>query len=140
MKLDPNINRFNQLCIVVGVALAMIFHLPTLIAMISLVLIVGTLQPRFALFKNFYSSVIRPLLRLTVQLRDDDPRAHNFVQGVAGGVLAAATLAFISSFSLLGWGLASMVALLALLNLATRFCVGCFLYFQFKLMQARFSR
>jgi hypothetical protein len=39
----------------------------------------------------------------------------------------------------MGWGLASVVALLALLNLTTNFCLGCFLYYQYR-VQARALR
>jgi hypothetical protein len=44
---------------------------------------------------------------------------------------------FLLGVPVVGWGLAIIVALLAAINLTTGFCVGCFLYFQLRLLRFR---
>jgi hypothetical protein len=138
--LDPNVLRFNQICIVGGIALAAILTQWWIVALIGAVMLAGTFHSSLAAFKRLYIRVVRPTLRLPARLIEDDPRAHNFAQGVGGVFLALATLAFVVSAPVLGWALSGMVLALALLNLTTGFCVGCFLYFQLRLLPYRFRR
>lgn len=138
--LDPNVLRFNQICIVGGIALAAILGQWWIVALIGTVMLAGTWNSSLAAFKRLYTRVVRPALRLPVKLVEDDPQAHNFAQGVGGVFLAVATLAFVAGTPVLGWALSAMVLALALLNLTTGFCVGCFLYFQLRLLPYRFRR
>jgi hypothetical protein len=137
MKLDPNVLRFNQIAIIAFLILAFLLQQPIIVAFVATVMLVGTFFPKFALFKNLYSSLVRPTLGISKNLVEDDPRAHNFAQGVGGVFLALSSLAFLLGSSYLGWGLGIVVIALAGLNLTTNICVGCFLYYQFKL--ARFA-
>jgi Domain of unknown function (DUF4395) len=137
MKLDPNVLRFNQIAIIAFLALAFAIQQPIIVAFVAIVMLVGTFFPKLALFKNLYASLVRPALGIAQNLVDDDPRAHNFAQGVGGVVLVLSSLAFVLGSSIAGWGLGLMVIVLAGLNLTTNICVGCFLYYQFKL--ARFA-
>jgi Domain of unknown function (DUF4395) len=140
MTFDANVLRFNQLVIVSGLALAMVFNQPLLVAFIGGVLLLGSVHPALALFKRSYLNFVRPALRLKPDPVDEDPRPHNFAQGVGGAFLALATLFFVVGAPPIGWGLAVIVVALALLNLTTRFCAGCFLYYQFRVMQRRLNR
>ena len=131
-KFDANVLRFNQIVIVGGIVTALLIQQPLIVVMIGAVLIAGSLDPRLAGFKRLYMSLIRPALRLAVNPSEDDPRPHNFAQGLGGVFLMVATLAFASGWVLVGWSLAIVVAALALLNLTTNFCLGCFLYYQYR--------
>jgi hypothetical protein len=137
MKLDPNVLKFNQIAIIAFLVLAFLLQQPIIVAFVAVVMLLGTFYPKLALFKNIYSSFVRPALGIAKNLIDDDPRAHNFAQGVGGVFLALSSLAFLLGSSYLGWGLGIVVIALAGLNLTTNICVGCFMYYQFKL--ARFA-
>jgi Domain of unknown function (DUF4395) len=137
MKLDPNVLRFNQIAIIALLALAFALQQPIIVVFVAAIMLLGTFKPTLALFKNTYSSLVRPALGIAKNLVDDDPRAHNFAQGVGGSVLVISSLAFLLGSSYVGWGLGLVVIALAGLNLTTNICVGCFLYYQFKL--ARFA-
>ena len=137
---DANMLRFNQIVIVGGIIIALLIQQPLIVVIIGAVLLAGSFDPRLAGFKRLYSSLIRPALRLAVNPSEDDPRPHNFAQGLGGVFLLFATLAFLSGWSPVGWSLAIVVAGLALLNLTTSFCLGCFLYYQYRLYSRSFKR
>ena len=137
MKLDPNVLKFNQIAIISFLVLAFLLQQPIIVAFVAVVMLLGTFYPKLALFKNIYSSFVRPALGIAKNLIEDDPRAHNFAQGVGGSVLVLSSLGFLLGSSFIGWGLGVVVIALAGLNLTTNICVGCFLYYQFKL--ARFA-
>ena len=137
---DANTLRFNQIAIVSGVSAALLIQQPIIVVTIGAVLLAGSFNPRLAGFKRLYSSLIRPALRVTVDPSQDDPRPHNFAQGLGGVFLLLATLAFLSGWSLVGWSLAVVVAALALLNLTTSFCLGCFLYYQYRIYSRSLRR
>ncbi len=137
MKLDPNVLKFNQIAIIAFLVLAFVILQPIIVAFVAVIMLLGTFYPKLALFKNLYSSLVRPALGITKTLVEDDPRAHNFAQGVGGVVLVLSSLAFLLGSSVVGWGLGIVVIALAGLNLTTNICVGCFMYYQFKL--ARFA-
>lgn len=139
-KFDANVLRFNQIAIVSGISAALLIQQPIIVATIGAVLLAGSLDPRLAGFKRLYSSLIRPALRVAVNPSQDDPRPHNFAQGLGGVFLLLATLAFLGGWSLIGWSLAVLVAALALLNLTTSFCLGCFLYYQYRVHSRRHAQ
>ncbi len=66
----------------------------------------------------------------------EDRNLTRFNNTIALLLLSGAQLAFLAGAPLLGWALAICVALAASVALAG-FCVGCFLYFQFKLNRTR---
>jgi hypothetical protein len=140
MKFDAHVLRFNQICIVVLLVLAASLNLPLLVGLVAAVMLLGTLEPRLALFKQVYALIVRPLLRLSSQLVEDDPRPHNFAQGLGGVFLFFSGLAFLLGLPLVGWVIAGLVVALALLNLTTGICVGCFLYFQWRLLPHRLQK
>lgn len=139
-KFDANVLRFNQIVIVGGIIVALLIQQPLIVITIGAVLFLGSLNPRLAAFKRLYASLIRPALRLAVNPSEDDPRPHNFAQGLGGVFLLLATFAFIGGWMLVGWSLAIVVAALALLNLTTDFCLGCFLYYQYRMRSRSLRR
>ena len=62
-----------------------------------------------------------------------------FNNSIALLLLGAAQVAFLLDIPQLGWALALMVAAAAGIALAG-FCIGCFLYYQFKLNRIRLFR
>jgi hypothetical protein len=140
MKSDSNVLRFNQISIVVLLLLAAALNAPVLVGVVAVVMLLGTLEPRLALFKQFYSQVVRPRLSIAVAVSQDDPRPHNFAQGLGGVFLLLSSLAFVLAAPVVGWVVAGLVVALALLNLTTGICVGCFLYFQWKMLPHRLQK
>jgi hypothetical protein len=137
MKFDSNILRFNQISIVFLLSLSAALNLPMLVGLVAAVMLLGTIEPRLALFKQAYARFVRPILRLSNQLVEEDPRPHNFAQGLGGVFLLVSSLAFLFGLPVLGWVIAGLVVALALLNLTTGICAGCFLYFQWRLLPHR---
>ena len=66
----------------------------------------------------------------------EDRRMQRFDNSIATILLGAAQLAFLAGAPLVGWILALAVVAAAAVALAG-FCVGCFLYYQFKLRRYR---
>jgi hypothetical protein len=67
----------------------------------------------------------------------EDLQLARFNNGIALALLGLAQLAFIAGAPVIGWILALMVAAAAGVALAG-FCVGCFLFFQFRMLRHRF--
>lgn len=68
--------------------------------------------------------------------RLEDPRLMRFNNAIAATLLGAAQVAFLLGFAALGWALALCVACAAGVALGG-FCLGCFLYYQFRLQRFR---
>ena len=127
---DHTALRFNQATIIALLALAFVLDWRWLVAVIGLVMVIGTVWPRAALFKAIYARVLRPAGLLKPDVRPDEPEPHLFAQGVGGLFLAAATLGFALGAGVIGWLLAAVVAVLSAVNLVFGFCLGCFFYYQ----------
>ena len=131
---DHSALKVNQAAIVTTVLVAFIgsaFYRPllVLIPVLAIVLLVGTFAPRFALIKQFYFKVLKPRGIVKPQLVQDRSEPHNFAQGL-GGVFLAVSSVLLISVPVLGLALALLVAVLAFVNLAFGYCVGCQIYFQ----------
>ena len=137
MKTDLNTLKFNQVCIIALSAVALATRMPWLIACTAAIMLLGSANPRLALFKHLWTHLVRPALGLKGTLVDDDPRAHNFAQTIGGLVLTGAFLAFLTGATTAGVILTLTVIALALLNLTTSICVGCLMYHQYRLLQYR---
>ncbi len=130
---DRTALKFNQASIITLVVLAFALQLPSLLAVLALVLIVGTVVPSAGLFKFLYAKVLRPLKLLRPDVVQEDNLQHLFSQGL-GGVFLVIAFAFLAdgSFPVIGWSLSFLVAALALVNLTVNFCLGCFLYLRLR--------
>ncbi len=130
-KIDKSALRFNQGAIVILVSIAFLFNLNWLVALVSLVMLAGTLLPKAGLFKLTYLYVAKPLRIIKPQIVKESNTPHLFAQGLGGVVLALAFLLlnFIDQ-SFLGWLLSIVVVVLAFINLTANFCVGCYIYYQ----------
>ena len=131
---DHSALKVNQTGIVATVLVAFVgsaFYRPllVLIPLLAIVLLVGTFAPQFALFKQLYFKVLKPRGIVKPREVQDRPEPHNFAQGL-GGVFLAVASAFLLPVPVIGLALALLVAVLAFVNLAFGYCLGCQIYFQ----------
>ncbi len=128
---DHSAIRTNQAFIIAFLLLSFIANLPGLVTFVAAVMLIGTVVPKFALFKALYLYVLKPRGIVKPDVKPDNPEPHLFAQLVGGLFLAAATLAFIVNATILAWVLTWVVIGLAALNLLTGICVGCMMYYWF---------
>jgi hypothetical protein len=131
---DHSALKVNQAGIVTTVLVAFIGSalyrpLLVLIPLLAIVLLVGTFAPQLALFKQFYFKVLKPRGIVKPRPVEDRPEPHNFAQGLGGVFLAVASV-FLIPLTVVGLALALLVAVLAFVNLAFGYCLGCQIYFQ----------
>ncbi|MEA2644955.1 MAG: hypothetical protein QOE92_38 [Chloroflexota bacterium] len=101
-----------------------------LVPLVGVLMLAGVVNPKFNLFRLFYLRVLKPAGIVKPNVAQEDPAPHQFAQGVGGTFLMAATLAFLLGASGAGWVLSWIVIVLAFINFAFDFCVGCQMYFQ----------
>jgi hypothetical protein len=131
---DHSALKVNQTGIVATVVVAFIgsaFFRPllVLIPLLAVVLLVGTFAPQLALFKQIYFKVLKPRGIVRPRPVQDRPEPHNFAQGMGGVVLAVAS-AFLVPLPVVGLALALLVAVLAFVNVAFGYCLGCQIYYR----------
>ena len=131
---DHSALKVNQTGIVATVLVAFIgsaFYKPllVLIPLLAIVLLLGTFAPQLALFKQIYFKILKPRGIVKPRPVQDRPEPHNFAQGL-GGVFLAVASAFLLPVPVIGLALALLVAVLAFVNLAFGYCLGCQIYFQ----------
>jgi len=131
---DHSALKVNQTGIVATVLVAFAgsyFYRPLLILipLLAVVLLLGTFAPRLALFKQLYFKVLKPRGIVKPQPVQDRPESHNFAQGMGGVVLSISSVLLLA-FPVAGLALALLVAVLAFVNVAFGFCLGCQIYYQ----------
>jgi len=131
---DHSALKVNQTGIIVTVLVAVIgsaFFTPLiwLIPLLAIVLLLGTFVPQLALFKQLYFRVLKPAGIVKPHPVQDRPEPHNFAQGL-GGVFLVLASALLVPFEIGGLALALLVAVLAFVNLAFGYCLGCQIYYQ----------
>ena len=132
MRTDRNQLRFNQALLVLLLPLAALMDLPWLVYLIFL-LMASQHTPLDLM------AVLKRLLRVPPQMVDEDPRPHRFARFLGAVFLWLASLALLLGLKPLGYALALLVALLAFVNLAFGFCLGCFLYLHLRYASAIFT-
>ena len=130
---DHSALKVNQTGIVATVLIAFVvgaFFSPALvlIPLLAIVLLLGTFAPQLALFKQIYFKVLKPRGIVKPQPVQDRPEPHNFAQGMGGVVLAIAS-ALLIPLPVAGLALSLLVAVLAFVNVAFGFCLGCQIYY-----------
>jgi len=131
---DHSALKVNQTGIVVTVLVAFfgsVLYRPllVLIPLLAIVLLLGTFAPQLALFKQLYFQVLKPRGIVKPRPVQDRPEPHNFAQGL-GGVFLVVSSAFLIPLPVIGLALALLVAVLAFVNLAFGYCLGCQIFFQ----------
>lgn len=127
---DQSALRTNQAFIIAFLLLAFVLDLWLLVAFVSAVMLIGTLWPQAGLFKRIYRHVLKPGGLVKPDVIPDNPEPHRFAQALGGVFTLGAVIAFLLSVPLIGWALAWVVIVLAVLNLFLGFCAGCFVYYQ----------
>jgi hypothetical protein len=132
--IDHSALKVNQTGIVATVLVAFIGSavyrpLLVLIPLLAIVLLLGTFAPQLALFKQIYFKVLKPRGIVKPRPVQDRPEPHNFAQGL-GGVFLAVSSVLLLPVPVLGLALALLVAVLAFVNLAFGYCLGCQIFFQ----------
>lgn len=138
-RVDHTALKVNQSFIIGLLVLAWLLDQWWLVALVGLVMLVGTIWPQAGLFKRIYSDLLKPAGLLKPDPQTDTPNPHLFAQGVGAIVLTLAVLAFATGAIVLGWVLTAMVMVLAAINLFAGFCLGCFIYFQMARRGIHFS-
>lgn len=131
-RVDHNAVKFNQVSTAVISTAAFVGDWPHLAGMLALVLAAGTTRPEWGLFRVIYQRIILPRRWLRPNVLDDDPAPHRFAQGVGAAFLGLGWLALRLGAPVVGWALALLVAVLAMVNVAFDFCAGCFVYYQLR--------
>jgi hypothetical protein len=131
---DHSALKVNQTGIVATVLVAFVGSavyrpLLVLIPLLAIVLLLGTFAPELALFKQLYFKVLKPRGIVKPRPVQDRPEPHNFAQGL-GGVFLAVSSVLLLAVPVLGLALALLVAVLAFVNLAFGYCLGCQIFFQ----------
>ena len=132
MRTDRNQLRFNQALLVLLLPLEALLDLPWLVYL--LFLLMASQHTPLDLM-----AVLKRLLRVPPQMVDEDPRPHRFARFLGAVFLGLASLALLLGLKPLGYALALLVALLAFVNLAFGFCLGCFLYLHLRYARALFT-
>jgi len=131
---DHSALKVNQTGIIATVLVAFIGSavfrpLLVLIPLLAIALLLGTFTPQLALFKQLYFKVLKPRGVVKPRPVQDRPEPHNFAQGLGGVFLAVASI-FLIPLPVVGLALSLLVAVLAFVNLAFGYCVGCQIFFQ----------
>ncbi len=129
-RVDHSALRVNQAFIIGLLVLAFVLNSPIIAAFVAAVMLVGTAQPRLALFQLIYRGILKPRGIVKPHVIEDNPEPHRFAQGFGGAVLAAGVVALFVGYAAPGWALVWLVIGLAALNLFLGFCAGCFVYYQ----------
>ncbi len=127
----------NRGVIVGGVLLALWTNQPLLTTVILALLAPAALFGRKASPIFQITSVL--LKEVIAHAPREDQRVQRFNNIIAVVMLGAAQIAFLLGAAWLGWVFSVAVAFAALVALCG-FCVGCFLYFQFRINRSRLFR
>ncbi len=130
LRVDAQLAKFSQGCVVIMTAIAFIFQWPVLTLIAMLCLGISALAPAVSPFRLLYRYIILPLHLLKPRIVEDDPAPHRFAQGIGALFLIASTLLlFFTQATALGWALDLIVIVLSGINLTVGFCAGCFVYY-----------
>jgi hypothetical protein len=130
-KVDHSALRTNQVFIITLLVLGFVLDVKWLVAFVAIVMLVGTIWPKVALFKSVYWYILKPAKIVRPDVKNDNPEPHLFAQELGSIFLLAATLAFVLNGVVVGWALTWLVVALAALNLFAGICVGCMMYYWF---------
>src|SRR5918996_1606437 len=124
--IDSRAPRFNQVVVGTVSLVAVVTGWWPLLALLALQLGIGLRFGRqYCLPCLAYFELIQPRFG---EGRLEDSRPPRFANKVGLVFLSAASVAYVTGFTLLGAALGAIVAALALLAAVTGFCMGCWMY------------
>ena len=124
----------NRWCLVTGVLAGLLLRQPLLTTGLLLLLLPAVIWGQRA--SLIFQVGRRLFTRRIATAEREDRRLMRFNNTIAVTLLGGAQIAFLTDSPILGWALSLAVALAATIALLG-FCVGCFLYYQFKLNRYR---
>lgn len=127
-SIDYNALRTNQISIIMLLALSFVLNAIWLVALVAVVMLIGSAFPRAALFQRFYHRVLKSVVK--PDIHEDNREPHLFAQALGGTFTLLAFLTLYAGIDIIGWSLVWFVIGLAALNLTVGFCAGCFVYYQ----------
>jgi hypothetical protein len=127
----------NRATLVVGIAGGFVLQQPLLTTALFAILLPAVLWGQRA--SLIFQVGRRALAAQNARAAREDRRLMRFNNSIAVILLGLAQAAFLLGAPVAGWVLAGLVAVAAGVALAG-FCVGCFLYYQFKLYRYRLGR
>lgn len=126
---DHSALRTNQAFIIGLLVIAFIADWVAMVAIVAVVMTVGTIWPKAGLFKIIYERLLMDRV-VAPDVISDNPQPHRFSQGFGATVLGVALVLFAVAAPVLGWVVVGVVVALAALNLFMGFCAGCYLYYR----------
>jgi hypothetical protein len=126
--------RLNRWMLVVGILVGLALQQPLVTTLLFAILLPATVIGQRA--SLIFQVGKRLFARQLPTAEREDRRMQRFNNSIATILLGAAQIAFLAGAPVAGWVLALMVAAAAAIALAG-FCIGCFLYYQFKLQRFR---
>lgn len=127
--------RFNRAVLVIGISLGLLLQQPLFTTLLFLILLPTVLYGQRG--SLIFQIGKRVFARQNERAETEDKRLMRFNNLIATFLLGLAQIAFLLGAPVVGWAFAVMVAAAAAVALAG-FCLGCFLYYQFKLQRLRF--
>jgi hypothetical protein len=133
-KIDKSGIKFNQILIVLLVSVSFIMNLPFLIALTSIIMIIGSILPEASLFRLIYLNIVKRSGIMKPEIVNESNAPHLFSHGF-GGIVLLISFLLLQFFPdntgiIIGWSISLIVAVLAFINIIWNFCAGCWLYFQ----------
>jgi hypothetical protein len=126
---DRSALRFGQISLIVVLAAGFVLGIEALIYLGVYMLGAALVAPRYAPQLLLYRALVRRGVVRT-EIHDEDPTPHRFAQKMGFGVLLIGTVSSIVGLSGVAWGASIVVMALALVNVTTGFCAGCFVHAQ----------
>ena len=126
--------RLNRWMLVIGILGGLALQQPLATTLLFAILLPATVIGQRA--SLIFQVGKRLFARQLPTAEREDRRMQRFNNSIATILLGAAQIAFLAGAPVAGWVLALMVAAAAAIALAG-FCIGCFLYYQFKLQRFR---
>jgi hypothetical protein len=141
---DHSALKVNQTGIVLTIVITFVasyagWEALLLIPLLAIVLLAGTFNPQLALFKQIYFKLLKPRGIVKPRPVQDRPEPHNFAQGLGGVFLTIASIpllaaivtgTFAPALVAIGLALSVLVGVLAFVNLAFGYCLGCQIFYQ----------
>jgi hypothetical protein len=126
---DRSAQRFTQITLITLLAVGFIASSSVFIWAAGIMLGLTLLNPNYAPQLLAYRALIRRKV-LTTERVSEDPVPHRFAQQVGFGVLVVGIAATLVGATSVAWGASLLVLTLALINVTTGFCAGCFMHAQ----------
>jgi hypothetical protein len=132
---DRSALRFGQISLIAILAIGFLLGVEAFIYIGAFMLGAALFAPRVAPQLLVYRMLVRRGIVRT-EIHDEDPTPHRFAQKMGFGVLSIGVISSVVGLSAVAWGAAIMVIALALINVTTGFCAGCFVHAQLARMRS----